>query len=562
MRFTVSRKLWSGFGAVLLLVLLVGIIGLLGLIRVDKDYRFLMEDRVQKVFTLEQLSSTQGKVTNNIRGYLLYGDDMHLVNRKELDELFETKLDGLEKVTNSKKNVGLIKSLKENRTAYANEVDLLFSDYDNGKVDIAIALARKIAPLQYTIEQDIESLIENQQAEMVTTQTELDRMVNYTKIVVIALIIIASILSIIISMYIGRIISRPVGHMTKALTEIAQGNLKVDHLDIRNKDEIGDMATAFNLMIVDLSGIISRAQSSALQLAAQAEQLSASSEESLAASEMVAEITERNLEGSESQVQLVNESSIAMGEMVTGINQIISDNKEMLKSSSTVANLVDEGSKLMDEVTTQMQVIDTKIGESTEMMHEMSMHSEKIRNVTVLITAIAEQTNLLALNAAIEAARAGEHGQGFAVVAEEVRNLAEQSKKSAEEIGQMVDSMIQNVSRAVAGTEEGNRSVGEGLIVTERAGEVFHQIESAEKNVSEKVVIVSSAIEQIREMSSQVSSGAMKVQELAIKASDEAQSTSAATEEQLAANEEISSSSQALAGLAEQLQSDMHHFTV
>lgn len=562
MRFTVSRKLWSGFGAVLLLVLLVGIIGLLGLIRVDKDYRFLMEDRVQKISILQELSAEQGRATSNIRGYLLYGKESFLTNQEDLTASFETKLAHIIQMTNNSMNQELLNALKENRNSYVNEVNLLIQEYKSGNVDQALKIASGIAPLQQEIDYGITNLISNQQTEMGNTQVDLNNMVKYTRIFVIALIIIAILLSIGIANYISRIISRPVGQMTEALTEIANGNLTIDQVTIRNKDEIGEMATAFNLMTTDLVGIITRAQSSALQLAAQAEQLSASSEESLAASEMVAEITERNLEGSESQVQLVNESSIAMGEMVTGINQIISDNKEMLKSSSTVANLVDEGSKLMDEVTTQMQVIDTKIGESTEMMHEMSMHSEKIRNVTVLITAIAEQTNLLALNAAIEAARAGEHGQGFAVVAEEVRNLAEQSKKSAEEIGQMVDSMIQNVSRAVAGTEEGNRSVGEGLIVTERAGEVFHQIESAEKNVSEKVVIVSSAIEQIREMSSQVSSGAMKVQELAIKASDEAQSTSAATEEQLAANEEISSSSQALAGLAEQLQSDMHHFTV
>lgn len=289
-----------------------------------------------------------------------------------------------------------------------------------------------------------------------------------------------------------------------ALAEIANGNLTVEQLTIKNKDGIGDMATAFNLMTTDLVGIISRARESALQLAAQAEQLSASSEESLAASEMVAEITERNLEGSEIQIDLVNNSSQAMNEMVSGIGRIIGDNKEMLESSQNVDQLVSEGSNLMDEVTKQMRVIDTKIGESTEMMKEMSIQSENIRNVTVLITNITEQTNLLALNGAIEAARAGEHGQGFAIVAEEVRNLAEQSKKSAEEIRQMVEAMITNVTRAVSGTEEGNQSVNEGLVITERTGEVFKQIEGAEAYVVKKVETVSTAIEGIRTMSNEV----------------------------------------------------------
>ena len=133
--------------------------------------------------------------------------------------------------------------------------------------------------------------------------------------------------------------------------------------------------------------------------------------------------------GSESQVAIVNETVLAIGEVVTGINRITEDNKAMLLSSEDVAQLVEEGASLMEDVNGQMTVISSAIGQSAEIMNGMANYSEEIRKVTSLITSIAEQTNLLALNAAIEAARAGEHGKGFAVVAEEVRNLAEQSKR-------------------------------------------------------------------------------------------------------------------------------------
>ena len=248
--------------------------------------------------------------------------------------------------------------------------------------------------------------------------------------------------------------------------------------------------------------------------------------------------------------------------MVTGINQITDDNEAMLGSSGEVARLVVAGAGLMNDVTVQMSNISKSIRQSADIITDLSVHSENIRRVTELITGIAEQTNLLALNAAIEAARAGEHGRGFAVVANEVRNLAEQSKASAEEIGRMIDAITQNVSLAVNSTEAGAERVNEGLGITEKTNKVFTQIELASNDMNMKIETVSAAINQIRTMSERVTYSAAKVQDLAIQASSEAQSTSAATEEQLAANQQIASSAQTLSEVAEKLQNDMGRFTV
>src|SRR5690606_9014338 len=208
-------------------------------------------------------------------------------------------------------------------------------------------------------------------------------------------------------------------------------------------------------------------------------------------SEMVAEIAEKNLLARDMQVNLVNDSSAAMDEMATGIQQITEDNEAMLSSSTEVSRLVGEGADLMENVTNQMAAIASSIRQSADVISELEVHSEKIRNVTGLITGIAEQTNLLALNAAIEAARAGEQGKGFAVVANEVRNLAEQSKASAEEIGRMIDAVIQNVSMAVDSTEVGAERVNEGVGITGQTHAVFNRIEEASKDVSNKVGTVS-----------------------------------------------------------------------
>ena len=293
-----------------------------------------------------------------------------------------------------------------------------------------------------------------------------------------------------------------------------------------------------------------------------AEELSTNSEESLSASALVADISERNMLASELQTASLKDSAISIDEMVTGINQITKDNEIMLSSSEEVALLVNDGGALMQNLTNQMSIIRTTIGQSSTTIRDMATHSEQIRNITSLISGIAEQTNLLALNAAIEAARAGEHGHGFTVVATEVRNLAEQSKTSAEEIGRMIDSMIQDVTKTVSNSEVGNRQVEEGLVVTEQAEDVFNRIEYATNDMREKITTVSGAINQIRTMTDHISNESKSLEKLAMQSSAEAESTSSATEEQLAINEEISTSAQTLAKLAEELQKDMAKFEI
>ena len=192
----------------------------------------------------------------------------------------------------------------------------------------------------------------------------------------------------------------------------------------------------------------------------------------------------------------------------------------------------------------------------------MAKHSNDIQTVTALITDISEQTNLLALNAAIEAARAGEYGKGFAVVADEVRKLAEQSKNSATEIASMVQ-LIQSASgKAVHAITDGGVKVEAGIAKTTESLKVFQGIEEAVGEVGLKVESVSAAIEQIQAMAESVSQGALEVQRLATLAADGASDTSAATEQQIAANEEISSNAQALADLAEALQNNVSHFKI
>ncbi|MEK5037645.1 methyl-accepting chemotaxis protein [Sporosarcina sp. FSL K6-3457] len=562
MKFTVGRKLWSGFLSLLILMVIIGGVGFGSLSKTNNDFNDLMNEQVSKTIVFEKIGSLQNKLSGDIRSFLLFRQESFLKSRTETITELDRQSGILEQMKWSNDERVLLDELKESRASYIQTTDLAISEFGAGQEERALNIASDATFFETEIMEKIDELIVYQTDQTYQVNDDIQELIKWIRIVMVGLLVVALYVSISVAIILGRSIARPVGKMTAALTEIAAGNLAIEPVIIRNKDEIGDMATAFNSMTKDLRGIISNAHESALQLAAQAEELSASSEESLAASEMVAQTTEMNLMGSESQAEIVSKTNVAIGEVVTGINRITDDNEAMLLSSEDVARLVKEGASLMEDVNGQMTVISSAIGQSAGIMSGMANYSEEIRKVTSLITDIAEQTNLLALNAAIEAARAGEHGKGFAVVAEEVRHLAEQSKRSAGEIGNMIDTMIGSVAQAVTSTEDGNKRVEEGLVVTERTRDVFSRIEQAASDVSGKVTTVSVAIDQIRTMTDEVSAGSVKVQELAAESAEAAQSTSAATEQQLAANQEISSSAQLLAELSEKLQSDMGRFKV
>lgn len=543
-------------------MLIIGITGSISRSNLNKEYTFLLDDRVGKVNMADELINAQKDSFVAINGYVLFKTSDYVAARDAALEQSQVLIEKLDGVFIERENKAIMEEIKDISALYNEKVEAIRYNMLHSTDGQVRVLAREAATYNNMLTVKAEELKALQQKEMQKAKNDLNTLNKFSTLMTTLLILAGVVISIVVASLISRSIARPVATMTAAIERIAAGDLKAGPVNIKSRDEIGTMASAFNKMTTDLTGMIERIRFTSQQLASQAEQLSASSEESLTSSEMVASAAEMNMRGSEQQTDLVNESVYSMDHLRQGVHQIASSNEEMLSSTNSVVIHVTEGSNIVSEVAGQMNNIHLTINNSALIIRQMAEQSLEIQKVTSLITAIAEQTNLLALNAAIEAARAGDHGKGFAVVAEEVRKLAEQSKNSATEIETMMNTIQEETAKAVLSIEDGSRSVAAGLTSTENSMHVFKEIEQAVNEVNMKVGTVSVAIEQIKAMTNTVSEGSLEIKKLAEAAAASAQETSAATEEQLAVNEEISSSSQELALVADSLQKEINRFQI
>ena len=561
MGLSVSKKIWAGFSILLAIMLIMGGASFIATKKMNAEFATLIDDQAHKVNLSDELISAQKERYIALSSYVLFKTTEFVRQRDEstanATELFEE----FDAAFSNSKDREIVEDIKHLHIQFSEMVDEISYSLLRVNETQNRNLLREAANVNSQITEKVTELKEMQQQEMQNSVNELAQMTESIHLLTFIFIALAVLLSLIVGYMISRSIGNPVKKMTTALQRIATGDLAVEHVNIRNKDEIGKMAIAFNQMTDDLRDLMEQIRFSSHQLAAQAEQLSASSEESLASSEMVASASEKNMRYSENQSDLVNETVDSVTKLTYDVNQIADSNSTMLEAMNTVISQVETGSSAIESLTGQMSDTDAIIQEAATLIQSMAKKSTEIETVTSLITAISEQTNLLALNAAIEAARAGEHGRGFAVVAEEVRNLAEQSKSSAAEIGIMIHSIQDATQKAVEAIHTGSNSVKDGLNATNHSLNTFIEIEQSVNAVNENVSIVSEAIKQIRSMTDMIAHSSSEVKKLAVSTASTAQETSAATEEQLAVNEEISTSSQTLAGLAENLQKEVNRFT-
>ncbi|WP_374702553.1 methyl-accepting chemotaxis protein [Bacillus sp. M6-12] len=258
--------------------------------------------------------------------------------------------------------------------------------------------------------------------------------------------------------------------------------------------------------------------------------------------------------GADVQLNSINKAAAGINQMSAGIQQIAARSEEVSELTQSTLDVSKNGANSVADVIVHMNEIQQTVQDTSAIIENLGERSKEIASIVSIITDISNQTNLLALNAAIESARAGEHGKGFAVVADEVRKLAEQSSASAKQISELIGSIQDETIQAVHSMNTGTEKVADGVVRTQKFGELFQEIEQSVSNVSGKVQEVAVSIHQVSAGSQKIVEAIDVVKQHAEEGASASQENSATSEEQLATIEEVSSAAQSLSVLAEEMQ--------
>ena len=455
-----------------------------------------------------------------------------------------------------------LNKLKEERKAYADVRQRATTLMDAGDHEAAITLALTEQSDVYKrmsdiLEEDKADSVRLARAEMAHSEDVFSG-VKTTTLVALIIVVVLSVITLVLLL---RSIKNSVDTILEGARHIAEGDLR-SKIMLDGDDEFAHIAHQFNTMVESMQKMIRKIKATATDVAGSSEELTANANQSAQVTQNVAQSITEVAEAAEKQMSIVTKSSATIDDFQHGLEEVITNQRHAREQTQATAQKATEGNSFVQSTVEQMNSIAQTVQQTGEIVGKLGERSKEIGNIVEIISNISGQTNLLALNAAIEAARAGEHGRGFAVVAEEVRKLAEESQNASQKISDLIQSIQEETSQAVASMEEGRREAEKGKENVTATGESFSEILSMIGDVKKASLAVSERVLQLREDMNTIVDGMGEVDTSAKGIGSESQNVSAATEEQAAGMEEIASSSRSLANMANDLQTETDKFKV
>jgi methyl-accepting chemotaxis protein len=406
-----------------------------------------------------------------------------------------------------------------------NNYRTAFQSYKTAASTVALA-SKELADLGIEIWARSDALYQNQ-------LDSRDKESAQTRTLLLGSALLALLVGILAAVIITRQITRPIRETLGVVERIAAGDL-TQNLVVTRHDELGVLQHGIQHMGETLRNLISGVRDGVTQIASAAEELSA--------------VTEQTSVGVNSQKVETDQVATAMHEMTVTVQEVARNAEQASQVAATADGEAREGDKVVGEAIVQIERLAEEVVRSTEAMTRLQQESNKIGSVMDVIKAVAEQTNLLALNAAIEAARAGEAGRGFAVVADEVRGLAQRTQKSTEEIEGLVAG-LQSGTEQVASIMSNSRSLTDSSVaLTRNAGVSLGNITRTVSHIQSMNQQIAAAAEQQSAVADEISRSIVNVRDV--------------SEQTAAASAETAASSVELARLGNQLQMMVSHFKI
>lgn len=369
------------------------------------------------------------------------------------------------------------------------------------------------------------------------------------------IIIVAS-----LGLYYSKKFTKPLVDLSAVIKTIAGGDLNDINMEIRSKDEIGELYQNLKIMNKNLRELVGNIQTVASTIASHSLQLSTTTEETTQSLTQVVTTINEMAQGNGEQAVMVQESTNA----ITKVNNIVSDATSKTEVAAAKAKeslkLADEGQKVIEHQSQKIEENNRYTKAVGDSIRQLASMADEIHNIIGVINSITEQTNLLALNASIEAARAGEAGRGFAVVAEEIRKLAEQSKSSTKKVEDIVNDISSGINDTVNNMLRAKESVGVMEASAEDTKKSFAKLYVAINELAQIAGDISVSLEEIQNKTRSVTDQAMNISAVVEEAAASMEEISASSEEQLASMEVIAGSAAQLEKVSHKLLDQVQQF--
>ncbi len=498
----IGTKLILGFVIVALIAGGIGVMGVINIKTVDRQDTYLYERMTVPFGELIYITESIKVIGNDMDDIILSGNSDEIARLEasilEQNTVFDTNLKSFQTTLVSEEGVKLMESLFSQKEKMDKAIAEIITLVRQGKQAEAIALMKNgdFASAATQMDSDFARIIEIKLKVAAETAADNTAIANSSTFMTIVLIVIGMILSIVLGIFIAATIKKPVLKIVDASKRMADGDLDVT-IDIGTKDEMGDLAAAFNRMAANINEVMVNINEATEQVASGSRQVS---------------------DSSISLSQGATEQASSIEELTASIEEIASQTRLNAENAGQANQLAEDTKENASQGNSRMQQM---LGS----MEDISESSNNISKIIKVIDEIAFQTNILALNAAVEAAKAGQNGKGFAVVAVEVRNLAARSASAAKETTALIEGSIKKVE---GGTKIANETAAALVRIVDSIEKVYGLVTNISVASNEQAI----GVEQINQGITQIA--------------NVVQATSATSQETAAASEELASQAEML----------------
>ena len=488
LNLSIGKKLLAAFSLMALLVITLGLFSITELDKVNYSSTVIVEEhlpRLMSVSTLDvKLSDFRRRQLRMLEKHDETQSRLYAQRLQQDQASIETELQKLARIDLDPAQARQLSTLQNQWQGYSKLQQQVVNFNQQEQLDKAAALLNGPGDEQFrSIKAQIAELSKANQQDAKAASDEGDRLFANAKLLIWSLIGSALLLVAFCAWGLGNLIRKPIQRLVDQAEQVANGDL-TSHLDYSRfaDDEIGTLAKSFGRMQQNLRTLVQELASAVDQLSSAAEEVSA--------------IAEQSAGGQQRQQSEITYLATAMNEMSSTVNEVARNTTQAATAAQQANQEALAGGLIVNETLQTIQQVANEVEQVAKVVHELEQDSSKIGVVLEVIRGIADQTNLLALNAAIEAARAGEQGRGFAVVADEVRTLAQRTQQSTQEINNIIGTLQQRGKQAVAATQEGQQMVSLCVQKAELAGHSIESIAAAVAEISDMSTHIATATEE------------------------------------------------------------------